>query len=158
MGVLSALVSIFIAAVALVTDLFTKWLVLTRMTEFQEISIIPGFFSLQFVYNPGAAFGMLPNQRWFFVLVTLIAVGAILYYLRQPEAKHWLPTLALGLLLGGAIGNLIDRLRFGKVVDFLLFYWRDYYFPNFNVADICITVGVGLLILHLLLTGEKKEA
>lgn len=150
--------SIVIAAVALVLDLYTKFLVLTRMTEFEEIPIIPGFFSLQFVYNPGAAFGMLANQRWFFVLVTLVAVGGILYYLRREEARHWLSTLALGLLLGGAIGNLIDRLRFGKVVDFLLFYWRDYYFPNFNVADICITVGVGLLILHLLLTGETRDA
>jgi signal peptidase II len=150
--------SIVIAAVALVLDLLTKWLVMTRMTELQEIPIIPGFFSLQFVYNPGAAFGMLANQRWFFVLVTLVAVGAMLNYLRQGQPKHWVPTLALGLLLGGAIGNLIDRLRFGKVVDFLLFYWRDYYFPNFNVADICITVGVGLLILHLLLSGETKEA
>lgn len=128
------------------------------MTELQEIPIIADFFSLQFVYNPGAAFGMLANQRWFFVVVTSIAVGAILYYLRKPEAQHWLSRLSLGILLGGAIGNLIDRLRFGKVVDFLLFYWRDYYFPNFNVADIGITVGVGLLVLHLLLTGEKSEA
>lgn len=150
--------SIIIAAVALLLDQYTKWLVMTRMTELEEVPIIPGFFSLQFVYNPGAAFGMLANQRWFFVLITLAAVGGMLYYLRQQTARHWLSTLALGLLLGGAIGNLIDRLRFSKVVDFLLFYWRDYYFPNFNVADICITVGVGLLILHLLLTGETKDA
>lgn len=150
--------SIVIAAVALLLDQWTKWLVMTRMVELEEIPIIRGFFSLQFVNNPGAAFGMLANQRWFFVLVTLFAVGAILYYLRQPSGRHWLSRLALGLLLGGAIGNLIDRLRFGKVVDFLLVYWRDYYFPNFNVADIGITVGVGLLILHLLLTEEKKAA
>lgn len=150
--------SIVLATVALVVDQATKWLVMSRMAELAEIPIIPGFFSLQFVYNPGAAFGMLANQRWFFVVVTLVAVGAIFYYMFRPEARHWLSRLALGLLLGGSIGNLIDRIRFGKVVDFLLFYWRDYYFPNFNVADICITVGVGLLILHLLLTGEKNEA
>ncbi|MFZ5815547.1 MAG: signal peptidase II [Bacillota bacterium] len=150
--------SILIAVFAVLLDQFTKWLVMARMTLFYEIKVIPGFFSLQFVYNPGAAFGMLANQRWFFILVGLLAVGAILYYIQQQREKHWLPTLALGLLLGGAVGNLIDRLRFGKVVDFLLFYWRDYYFPNFNVADICITVGVGLLILHLLLTGETEKA
>jgi signal peptidase II len=150
--------SIVIAAVALALDQLTKWIVMTRMAELQEIPIIPGFFSLQFVYNPGAAFGMLAHQRWFFVLVTLAAVGAILYYLRRMTDRHWVATLALGLLLGGALGNLVDRVRFSKVVDFLLFYWRDYYFPNFNVADICITVGVGLLVLHLLVTGEKKEA
>lgn len=150
--------SILIAAVAIALDQFTKWLIATRMTELQEIPIIPGFFSLQFIRNPGAAFGMLANQTWFFVLVTLGAVGFILYYLRQQASRHWISTLALGLLLGGAIGNLIDRLRFGRVVDFLLFYWRDYYFPNFNVADICITVGVGLLVLYLLLMEEKKSA
>ncbi|MFZ5827406.1 MAG: signal peptidase II [Bacillota bacterium] len=150
--------SIIIALVVLALDQYTKWLVLTRMTLHEEIPVIAGFFSLQFVYNPGAAFGMLANQRWFFVIVTLIAVGGILYYLRRPEAQHWLARFSLGILLGGAVGNLIDRLRFGQVVDFLLFYWRDYYFPNFNVADIGITVGVGGLVLHLLLTGETKEA
>lgn len=150
--------SIILAVAAVVLDQLTKWLVMTRMVELQEIPIISGFFSLQFVYNPGAAFGMLANQQWFFILVALGAVGGMLYYMRHPEAQHWRARLALGLLIGGAVGNLIDRVRVGKVVDFLLFYWKDYYFPNFNVADICITVGVGLLVLHLLLTEEKKVA
>lgn len=150
--------SILLAIAAVLLDQWTKWLVMTRMVELQEIPLIPGFFSLQFVYNPGAAFGMLANQQWFFILVGLGAVGGMLYYLRHPEAQHWRARLSLGLLMGGAIGNLIDRIREGKVVDFLLFYWKDYYFPNFNVADICITVGVGLLVLHLLLTEEKKVA
>lgn len=150
--------SILIAVVSVILDQVTKWQITVQMAEHQEIAIIPGFFSLQLVHNPGAAFGMLANQQWFFILAGALAVGGILFYLQRPEAKHWLPRLALGLLMGGAIGNLIDRVRFGKVVDFLLFYWRDYYFPNFNVADICITVGVTLLALHLFLTGEKSEA
>lgn len=133
-------------------------MVTSGMTEFQEIPVIDGFFSLQFVYNPGAAFGMLANQKWLFVVVSLGAVGGILYFMRRPEAKQGVLPLAMGLLLGGAIGNLVDRVRYGKVVDFLLFYWREWSFPNFNVADIGITVGVGLFILHLMLNGEKETA
>jgi signal peptidase II len=149
--------AIALAVIVLALDIATKWLVLTRMAEWQEIPIIPGFFSLQFVYNPGAAFGMLAHQQWLFIGVSAVAILAILAYLRRPEAREGLMPWGLGLLLGGAVGNLIDRLRWGKVVDFFLFYWRDYHFPNFNVADIGITVGVGLFILHLLLTGESER-
>lgn len=152
------MLSILIGVVTLGLDIWTKYLVSTRMSELQEIHVIPGFFSLQFVYNPGAAFGVLANQRWLFVLVTLVAVGAMLYViLRRPEGRVGVVPWALGLLLGGAIGNLIDRIRFGEVVDFLLFYWREYRFPNFNVADMGITVGVSLLVLHLTLNGEREE-
>lgn len=152
------MLSILIGVVTLGLDIWTKFLVSTRMHELEEIQIIPGFFSLQFVYNPGAAFGFLANQRWLFILVTLIAVAGMLYViLRRPEGRVGVVPLALGLLLGGAIGNLIDRIRFGMVVDFLLFYWRDYHFPNFNVADMGITVGVSLLVLHLTLNGEREE-
>ena len=150
--------SMIIAAIAVGLDQLTKWLVMTRMTEFQEIPIIEGFFSIQFVYNPGAAFGILTNQRWLFVIVGIVALFLMFHYLRGPASRHWMSTLALGLLMGGTVGNLIDRIRAGEVVDFLLFYWRDYYFPNFNVADTCITVGVGLLLLHLLMMEEKPKA
>jgi len=151
------MLSILLAAVVLGIDQFTKWLVATRMAEFETIEVIPGFFSIQFVYNQGAAFGILQNQTWLLVLVAGAAVGAIVYYLRLPEAQRGLMPLALGLLLGGTLGNLTDRIRLGRVVDFFLFYWRDYRFPNFNVADIGITVGVTLLILYMFM-GEKKTA
>jgi len=152
------LLSILVGAVWLALDLATKWAVAARMAELQEIKIIPGFFSLQFVYNPGAAFGMLANQQWLFIAVSLIAIIGMLYFVAKPESRVGLIPWALGLLLGGAAGNLIDRLRFGKVVDFFMFYWHQYVFPNFNVADIGITVGVGLLILHLVLNGEKQPS
>jgi signal peptidase II len=148
--------SIVLAAIVVALDQLTKWMVLERMNLHNEIPVISGFFSLQFVYNPGAAFGMLANQQWLFILVATTAVGAMLWFLRHPDAQHPVIKVAMGLLMGGAIGNLIDRIRFDKVVDFLLFYWRDYYFPNFNVADIAVTVGVGLFVLHMMLTGEKK--
>lgn len=149
--------SIVLAGLVLALDQLTKWLVSTRMEMFQEIPVIHGFFSLQYVLNPGAAFGMLANQRWLFVLVALAAVGAMGYFLRHPEAKLPVMKWAMGLLVGGALGNMVDRIRSGKVVDFFLFYWKDYSFPNFNVADIGITVGVGLFILHLIFTGEKQQ-
>lgn len=155
---MALLLSILVGAVWLALDMLTKWVVATRMTELQEIKIIPGFFSIQFVYNPGAAFGLLAHQQWLFIAVTLGVIGGMLYYIAKPESRAGLMPWALGLLLGGAAGNLIDRLRFGKVVDFFLFYWRQYLFPNFNVADIGITVGVGLLILHLLMNGEKQPS
>lgn len=146
-----------VAAAVLVADLFTKWLVTTRMTEFQEIPVIPGFFSLQFVHNPGAAFGMLAGQQWLFIGVSVAAIAGILYFLRQPEGRVGLTPWALGLILGGAAGNLVDRFRYGEVVDFLLFFWRDYHFPNFNVADTGITAGVGLFVLQMWWMGEKER-
>lgn len=150
--------ALVLAAVVVGLDLLTKWLVSTRLTEFVETPVIPGFFSLQFVHNPGAAFGMLAGQQWLFIVVALGAVGGMLYFLRHPEGRVGLIPYALGLLMGGAIGNLVDRIRFnGEVVDFLLFYWRDYHFPNFNVADIGITLGVGLFLLQTLRTGERNS-
>lgn len=149
--------AIVLALFVVALDQGTKWLVSVRLEEFKEYPVIEGFFSLQFVRNPGAAFGMLENQRWLFILVSIGAVCGMLYYLRLPEGKHRMVRWALGLLMGGAVGNLIDRVRFAKVVDFFLFYWRDYVFPNFNVADIAINCGVGLFILHLILTGEKAR-
>ncbi len=157
-GGLSTLLSIVLAVIAVAVDQLTKWLVATRMALFSEIEIIPGFFSLQYVENTGAAFGMLRNARWFLVAVAAAAVAGILFFLRQPESRHPLLRVALGLVMGGALGNMFDRIATGRVTDFLLFYWRDYHFPNFNVADICVTIGVGLLFLHLVLVERKGTA
>lgn len=151
------MLAIILAVLVVALDQGTKWLVSVRLEKFAEHPVIPGFFSLQFVHNPGAAFGMLEGARWLFVGVAVAAVGGMIYYLRQPEGQHKMVVWSLGLLMGGTIGNAIDRIRFGEVVDFFLFYWKDYLFPNFNVADIAINVGVGLFILHLLLTGEKPR-
>lgn len=148
--------SLIVGVVVLVLDLITKGMVLANMTLFQEIELIPGFFSFQFVYNPGAAFGILANQRVLFVLVASAAVVGIGLFSRTPAARVGIAPWALGMIMGGATGNLVDRIRFGQVVDFFLFYYQKWTFPNFNVADIGITVGVGLLILHLTLTGENE--
>lgn len=149
--------TILLGVCVFLLDLWTKWLVMTRLVAWEQVDLIPGVFALQFVYNPGAAFGMLAHQQWLFISVSVFAVGAILYLMRRPEYQVSPLPVALGLLLGGAVGNLVDRVRYGQVVDFLLLYWQDWRFPNFNVADIGITVGVGLFILHLMLTGEESK-
>jgi signal peptidase II len=143
------------AAVVLVLDQVTKVVALDGLAPGVPIDIVDGFFSLTLVMNPGLAFGLLSGTpaswRW---IVALLSMGALAVLgvigLRLLAEGGWPARFALGLVFGGAIGNLIDRARFGAVVDFLDFYWRGYHWPAFNVADSAITVGVLVLALHLL--------
>ena len=142
------------AVVVLVLDLATKAVVERTMTLYESIPLLP-FFSLTYVRNTGAAFGILrelsPTLRLpLFVVVTVAAVGALASYLRQVHDHESWVALALGGILGGAAGNLVDRLRYGEVVDFLHLHYRGFDWPMFNVADSAITVGVALLLLHSL--------
>lgn len=142
-----------IIILVLALDQGLKFVVQRTMELNQSIPVINNFFHLTYVLNPGAAFGILANRTVFFILATLIVIGFIAYYYRQvPEEKLWL-RLALLLLLGGALGNLIDRVRTGYVVDFLDFrIW-----PVFNIADISISIGVGLLLLDLFFAPDQKK-
>jgi signal peptidase II len=143
--------------VVLILDQVTKALALAHLPAGRPVPIIDGFCALTLVMNPGLAFGFLSSTpvtwRW---IVALLSIGALVVLgvvgLRLLPAGGWLSDLALGLIFGGAIGNLIDRARVGAVVDFLDFYWRDYHWPAFNVADSAISVGVTLLALKLLVT------
>ena len=143
------------ALVVLVLDLVAKHLALERLLPGRPVPVIDGFFSLTLVMNPGLAFGMLADTpagwRW---LVALLSIGALAVLavvgLRMLPTGGRLTPLALGLIFGGAVGNLIDRARFGAVVDFLDFYWHGYHWPAFNVADASISVGVVLLALRML--------
>ncbi len=128
---------IAIAAAILILDQLTKYLVLRTMELEQSIPIISGVFHLTFVRNPGAAFSMLANQTKFFIAVTVVVIGLLIWYSRQLRGDSGWARVALGLQLGGAVGNLIDRVRWGSVVDFLDFrVW-----PIFNVADSAIVTG-----------------
>jgi len=115
------------------------------------------------LHNTGAAFSLLAGasgwQRWFFVgLATAVSLGIAAWLWRMPRsAPVWLPA-GLALVMGGALGNVVDRLLHGHVVDFLHFHWEHWYFPAFNVADSAITVGAGLLILDALLEGRRARA
>lgn len=150
------ILSALIAFLTIVLDQITKLVVLRRFQLGESIDVIGGFFNLTYVRNTGAAFGLLadahPTFRIpFFVVVPLIALGAIAYIFRKLPDNDLKLSSALALVIGGAVGNLIDRVRLGYVVDFLDFHWKfSYHFPAFNVADMAICVGVGFLMLDLL--------
>lgn len=138
-----------LSAVVIALDLYTKHLIQSALAYGEHHAITP-FFDLVLFHNEGAAFSFLAGaggwQRVFFSLFALIASGVILHLLRK-HAGQTLFCLALSLVLGGALGNLYDRLTLGYVVDFLFFHYQSWYWPAFNVADSAITVGVALLLL-----------
>jgi signal peptidase II len=150
------------ALTVLILDVLAKYLALQRLLPGRPVPVIDGFFSLTLVLNPGLAFGMLADTpagwRW---LVALLSIGALAVLagvgLRMLPAGGRLIPLALGLIFGGAVGNLIDRARFGAVVDFLDFYWRGYHWPAFNVADAAISIGVALLALRMLAAPSSSR-
>lgn len=146
-----------VSALVIVSDQLSK-LWITSHFAFGERLAILSVFDLILVYNTGAAFSFLHDaggmQRWLFSFVAVAASIWIGWLLRR-HAAETLFALALSLILGGALGNLIDRLAYGHVVDFLLFHWNDHYFPAFNIADSAITVGAALLILDSLRTARR---
>jgi signal peptidase II len=143
----------FVAFITLVLDQWTKWLVHTRFRVGESLSLIEPFLALTYVRNKGAAFGILqtadPRFRDpFFLLVPLVAISVISYLYYRLEKGQRLSAMALSLVLAGAFGNLLDRVRLGYVIDFVDVHWYDvYHWPAFNVADSCIVVGVGILFL-----------
>ncbi len=150
------------AAVVLVLDQATKALVERTMTLYESIPLLP-FFSLTYVRNTGAAFGLLGGlpaalRLPLFVVVTVGAVWALVSHLRQVRAHETWIALALGGVLGGAAGNLVCRLRYGEVVDFLHLHYRGFDWPMFNVADSAISVGVALVLLHSLRASDEAPA
>jgi signal peptidase II len=145
-----------LSAVVIALDLYTKHLVQSALVYGEHVTVT-SFFDLVLFLNQGAAFSFLANaggwQRVFFSVFALVAAGIIIHLLRKhPDQKTF--CLALSLVLGGALGNLYDRLALGHVVDFLYFHYHDYYWPAFNVADSAITVGVALLLWD----GFKKPS
>ena len=141
-----------VAAAVLVADQVTKMLVQRSMALHETIDLLP-FLALSYVRNTGAAFGVLaaapPGVRLpLFVAVTLVAVGALVSLVRRTPADQPALVGALGAVLGGALGNLVCRLRFGEVIDFLDLHWAAFHWPAFNVADSAITVGVAVILLN----------
>ena len=143
----------------LVLDQATKVLVDKTMALHQSIEIIPNFADLTYLRNTGAAFGFLAGARSslrivFFALISSVAIGCIVYLIRglRPQRKGLL--VSLSLILGGALGNLIDRLRLGEVIDFIDLHWYDIHWPAFNVADSAISIGVVLLFIQMLRKGS----
>ena len=148
-------VVLLLAGAIVALDQITKAVVLERLPLGVPVSVIDGWLALTLVLNPGLAFGLLgtipPGWRWVVAALSLVALAVLARVaLRVLPAGGWMGRLAIGLIFGGAVGNLVDRARFGAVVDFVDVYWRGWHWPAFNVADSAITVGVALLALRLL--------
>lgn len=152
-----------IAVLIIGIDQWTKMAVVSRFRLGESISVIEGIFNLTFIRNFGAAFGILATadsnfRTPFFIIVPVVALLAIGYVFQKVPENDLRMTTALSLVIAGAVGNLIDRLTIGYVVDFLDFHWRGgYHFPAFNVADSAITVGVGLLMLDLFIQDQRER-
>lgn len=157
------LVLVLVVAIVLI-DQTTKAIVDRTMPLYQSIPIIENVFNLTYIRNTGAAFGFLARsgeffRRTFLIAFSIAAIGFILVMLRRLPDDEKILTVALGFILSGAVGNLIDRLLYGEVIDFLDFYWSRYHWPAFNVADSFITVGVVVILFRLATTkGEDPFA
>ena len=152
---------LWLSAAVLVSDQYTKALVLENIELYQAIQILP-FFNLTHVYNYGAAFSFLHDaggwQRWLFTIIAFVVSALMLWWLRQTNQKQIILPVAFSLIIGGAIGNAYDRLVYGYVIDFLVLYYQDWYWPVFNVADSAICIGAILLIIDMFKNKEEKHA
>lgn len=155
-----------IAAAIFLLDRLTKILIKTHLSGYDTIRVIPGFFNIVHNENPGVAFGLFADSANPFRTIVLIGLSAVILVLittvllrssRQPGVPNWLMRIALAFILGGALGNLYDRIVHGTVTDFVEVYADNHYFPAFNVADSAITVGAGLLIIDMLRSREKER-
>jgi signal peptidase II len=150
-----------ITSVILVLDQATKLYVDANFRLHETVPVIRGFFHLTYVRNKGAAFGILADNAVripFFITVSVIAMIGILWYIKRIRADQRLALFSLSLIFSGALGNMIDRIRLGEVIDFLDVFWKHHHWPAFNVADSAITVGVTLLFIEMWREDRHKQA
>lgn len=144
-----------ISGTVVALDQATKWMIVRFLHYYQEINVIPGFFNLIYVHNPGGAFGVFAKnhgtlQSLLFIGIALGAMGLIVYLYKSTPAEYPGFHAGLALIFGGALGNLIDRVRIGKVIDFIDLYVSHWHWPAFNVADSAITVGMVIFGFYIL--------
>jgi len=153
---------LWLSAVVIVLDQISKLYFENSLSLYQQIVIIPDYFSWTLAYNTGAAFSFLADgagwQRWFFAVIALAVSAMLVVWMKGlKQHEHWL-AVALALVLGGALGNLIDRVAYGHVIDFILLHWQQrWYFPAFNLADSAITAGAIMLMLDIFRTKPSSE-
>lgn len=146
-----------ISLIVILIDQITKWLVVTYMELGESIPLIENFLYLTSHRNKGAAWGILQGKMWFFYIVTTIVIIGIVMFIQRLKQHEKLVGWSLGLMLGGAIGNFIDRLFRKEVVDFINTYIFTYDFPIFNIADSALVIGVGLFFIHTLIEGKQEK-
>jgi len=152
---------LWLSGLVVVLDQITKLVADSQLVFHQPVAVFPGF-SFTLLYNEGAAFSFLSDaggwQRWFFMLLSLVISLLLVYWLRSVEKHKLFLAAGIALILGGALGNLIDRSVYGHVIDFIDVYYRQYHWPAFNLADSAITLGATLLIVDLLLERKSQYA
>jgi signal peptidase II len=151
---------LLVSVLVVLADQASKYYITQNFGEFEHITLLP-VLDITRMHNVGAAFSFLASasgwQRWVFIgLAGVVSAGIIVWLLRLREKAHGLLACGLALVLGGALGNVIDRIRLGYVIDFIHFHWDRAYFPAFNVADSAITVGAACLLLDALFEGKRK--
>jgi signal peptidase II len=150
----------WLSAVVLLLDQGSKLLADARLVFYEPVPLLP-FFNLRLAYNTGAAFSFLGNaggwQRWFFAGISVLVVGVLVVWMRRLKPEQWQLSLAFALIIGGALGNLIDRLVYGHVIDFIDVYYKTWHWPTFNIADSAITLGAGLLLLDAWAAHRREK-
>ncbi|MGB5568796.1 MAG: signal peptidase II [Sedimenticolaceae bacterium] len=151
---------LWISVVVVVLDQLSKFWMLASFDEYEVLTVWP-VFNLTLGFNTGAAFSLLSDaggwQRWFFVAIGVVVSAVMVVWLGKLQARERLTAYGLAFVIGGAIGNLIDRVWLGKVVDFLQWHWQDWYWPSFNLADSAITLGVVLLLIDGLFPARGSK-
>lgn len=151
---------LWLAGLVIVLDLGTKAMATAMLSYGNPVPVMP-MFNLTLLHNTGAAFSFLAGasgwQRWFFVTLAVVVSVFLVRWLKQLKADETWSAIAIVLILGGALGNVYDRVVHGYVVDFLHFYWNDYHFPAFNIADTAITIGAGMMILDIFRSSGKSK-
>lgn len=156
----SGLSFLWLSAVAFLLDLLTKYIVVQKFDLYESVNVLP-MFNLTYVRNYGAAFSFLADhdgwQKYFFILLAIGISLMLAYFMKKNRANQTLQNAAYALIIGGALANMVDRAYNGFVVDFFDFYWDIYHYPVFNVADIAICIGAGLLALDAFKGDKNKQ-
>ncbi len=152
---------LWLSAAIVGADFLSKLWALSKLQYLQSVEVVPGFWNWTLVHNTGAAFSFLADaggwQKWFFSLLALAISAVCVVILKKSERNAWRTALPLALIIGGAVGNLIDRVRFGYVIDFVHWYWNGFHWPVFNLADSAISVAAVLLIAFSFFPGNAPD-
>lgn len=159
----NALIWLLLSLAIIVLDQLTKYWVLTRLPEYTAIPVIDGFWNWYRTYNTGAAFSFLSDaggwQQYLFAILAVVITVVLAVWLSRTRRGDWKTAVPFAMVIGGALGNVIDRLQHGHVVDFVQWYWRDHYWPAFNLADSAIVCGaVGIALLGLIDGSRSRKA
>lgn len=157
----NALVYLVLSVIVIILDQISKEWVLKSLPEFQPITVIDGFWNWYRTYNKGAAFSFLSNaggwQHFLFSALAIVISLLLTFWLSRTPRKDWQSAIPFALVIGGALGNVIDRFRHGHVVDFIQWYYGDFFWPAFNIADAAIVCGAVMMVVFSLFSSSKPE-